>query len=858
QPLPLNEDPNSLNAFRDGVKNDWVFGFERPRVNINEALVRIQNDPSDPLKDPNTGMAKATLPYDMTMWLELHNPLTPDAPAEQFSGTEGFVPTVPPNPPNNDDNIHGGYRAALKDTFTGAGDKSVYRVLVYKAQPWMAGPDPLGMRGYDNVAGVPTTATYQSAVLFTTGGDTVDTKGNSKGQQVIEPNLGAQYRDESFFLVGPQLDQKMGAGPAQLPTDPAPAESTANLTTKALQTKIPTTDFTIGAPPGWAPGFVLQRLACPALPPGQNNPYVTIDYFESDPVAINHRLKYDGQGNPGDPANAGNEPDWNTTYSWGRRQPYDGTIVYGDAPHYQQKPGGMQAPAGKINYTFGQHNGGTAMGQNQWPQQGDNTLQLPFNPLAHFDRTPLSPADLFHVVGTKPTEFTHVFRGPPSDPNNGLSTTGRLKYTADWLDHQVQPGQQGSFLYRALGLLRTQTSLDGLGMGGRVPGKININTIFNQAVFDAICDAQTGVNRFQQGAAGQAGTVGDAWKVLIAGRQAGAGGPTQMQIGPNDKPLRGYAISSIQDQGAILDRYRTAVTPDMLWSQSDATQSKENYAPGVSPAGRAADIEKYEMISKVMNQFTTRSNTFAVYMMIGYFEVKNPGPYNEANRPILGKELGTDDGTVVRHKYFAVIDRTNLSIEPTPLVVPTPGQSLPPIKQGQPPVYFSFQPDTPLPQAPNYQITGTEDPLPTGASPPAPIQIRVPAVGQVMNPAILPPNPPQPLLPPAVSGQYDGTLWTIQAGVSQLEIDVGERKETVIVPSPSATIPNPVVFDPSTSSALITIQPTMPHMRGAAMRLTNPDPSQPPSTPGNPGPQPGFNYKSPRYAPVVKYVEQLR
>ena len=32
----------------------------------------------------------------------------------------------------------------------------------------------------------------------------------------------------------------------------------------------------------------------------------------------------------------------------------------------------------------------------------------------------------------------------------------------------------------------------------------------------------------------------------------------------------------------------------------------------------------------------------------------------------------------------------------------------------------------------------------------------------------------------------------------------------------------------------------------------------PATMPGNPGPQPGFNYKSPRYAPVVRYVEQLR
>jgi len=114
-----------------------------------------------------------------------------------------------------------------------------------------------------------------------------------------------------------------------------------------------------------------------------------------------------------------------------------------------------------------------------------------------------------------------------------------------------------------------------------------------------------------------------------------------------------------------------------------------------------------------------------------------------------------------------------------------------------------------------------------------------------------------------VNGQYDGIPWTIQAGVSQMIVDVGDRQEVALVQS--------AAYDPITNSAILELvqpQPTgtpLPwppivglHNRGAIMRLANPDPSQPPSTPGNPGPQPGFNYKSSRYAPVIKYVEQLK
>jgi hypothetical protein len=273
----------------------------------------------------------------------------------------------------------------------------------------------------------------------------------------------------------------------------------------------------------------------------------------------------------------------------------------------------------------------------------------------------------------------------------------------------------------------------------------------------------------------------------------------------------------------------------MLWNETQPwhgvpPNNSETYTPG--QGGYASSIEKYEMLSKVFNQFTTRSNTFAVWMTIGYFEVKNPGPYNEANRPILGRELGEVEGNVVRHRYFSIIDRTNLSIEaPTQLVPPT---QMPVIKQGQAPVYFSYEPNTPVYGA-NSSFNGTEDPAPPMVS----VDVKIPAQEPVANGGII--------------GQYDGTLWTIRPGVSQILLDQGERQEgpfTVVAAS----------FDQPSNSAIIRLQGPINgvHSRGAIMRLLNPDPTRPVSTPGNPGPQPGFDYKSPRYAPVVKYVEQLK
>src|SRR5262249_42716887 len=272
--LPMsNEQTNQLGQYAGQIKNDWVFGFERPRANVNEIYLRIENDPMDPFPvNMTTGKKSASLPYDMKMWLEMHNPLTPASPGEQFMGSEAYAN------PAMDDSQHGGYRAALKDNFTGQ-EKSIYRVLVYKVPglPGGGGQDTLKMRGFDNIAGIPDPndpmIQLLSAVRFegqALNPDNVDTTGNSKGFQVIEPNGGAYYKDESFFLVGPQPDQQNGAGQAQIP--PPSFEARANLTTKALQAKVQFSDF-VNQQMQWSPSFVLQRLACPALPPSQINPY---------------------------------------------------------------------------------------------------------------------------------------------------------------------------------------------------------------------------------------------------------------------------------------------------------------------------------------------------------------------------------------------------------------------------------------------------------------------------------------------------------------------------------------------------------------------------------------------------------
>jgi len=317
---------------------------------------------------------------------------------------------------------------------------------------------------------------------------------------------------------------------------------------------------------------------------------------------------------------------------------------------------------------------------------------------------------------------------------------------------------------------------------------------------------------------------------------------------------------------------RTVARTNGLWQQG----THEDVVVG----GNAGALQKYELLSKTMNQFTSRSNAFAVYATIGYFEVMNEGPYNEQNRPILGKEMGSDEGSVTRHKFFAVVDRTNLMIDANTSGAP---------KQGQAPVYLKYEPAVPLPDATNgytvfadpdlnpnavppypdtpwYRNPADEPPMLVGANTPgARVAIQIPAISATN---MLIAGVQRSV---AVSGFYDGSTWKmvdytpVQAPsavtTSLAVLDVGQKAEPVLIRFPR-TGP---AYDPNSGTATVWLECATPgqrfkypHARGALIRLLNPDTSKTSSTPGNPGHQAGFSYKAPQYAPVVRYAEQLK
>jgi hypothetical protein len=191
----------------------------------------------------------------------------------------------------------------------------------------------------------------------------------------------------------------------------------------------------------------------------------------------------------------------------------------------------------------------------------------------------------------------------------------------------------------------------------REPGRININTIMasnpatptENAVWLAILNGQTG-------------------PTLDQIRDSRQGGTPLMS-----NPFRSFGGAALTLPG----------TPQRKEMDVTLLRAKDPSNPNSSPlfdfqSGNAYNNTdrnpyfRFQTLEKLSNLLTTRSNVYAVWITVGYFEVMpwpNPNGAPTPDPPAgpstghpdgyqLGSELGSDTGDVHRHRAFYMIDRT--------------------------------------------------------------------------------------------------------------------------------------------------------------------------------------------------------
>ncbi len=210
----------------------------------------------------------------------------------------------------------------------------------------------------------------------------------------------------------------------------------------------------------------------------------------------------------------------------------------------------------------------------------------------------------------------------------------------------------------------------------REPGKVNINTVFDD---------------------------GSTWRAILGGFDGYAGAPTWDDIidtrrgysfgSPLIDTMTGNPVLDLSQPTFMARPFRSfsggyftptdalrheGIESTLLRSDPNLTPKEPLFALDSTSPNTNTDKNpyfRYQLINRLSNMVTTRSNVYAVWITVGYFEVEPidrdeylnlPAPATYTNEEIdrvfpdgyrLKGELGADTGEVERHRAFYMVDR---------------------------------------------------------------------------------------------------------------------------------------------------------------------------------------------------------
>ncbi|HWG42212.1 MAG TPA: hypothetical protein VN688_05450 [Gemmataceae bacterium] len=634
----------------------WVFGTELPKVVLNEVLAEATDTDTTKPAGPNESVK---------LWLELFNPM----PAAVAANTQ----------------VQDAYRVPLYVTNPNGLPYSPYCITITQNLMLTGAAAPLLPDTSANVLGKAnivapfpqstTNADFANPVPLMSG------MGNQPAVQAPPGSgntINAGIDAGGYFLLGPPAPAvpyqspivvASAANPGGVPPN-TPILPTTNVMYKPTWVANPPTpdERTTGLK------VLLRRLANPYLPLNTNpaagalyNPYVTVDYIENVPIHSN-------------------TPPAAQYNSRGKCQPYgaltqlvppvapavaDPTKVQPSSPVVDQQS--AAAPVNNVTSTFGLVN-------SPLPPSGN------YDWLVHLDRPVISPMELLHVSAYQPYQLTQRFilgsdnlnnaanMVNPPKPANALNLFGHY---APWLDtppgpianmscpwwfDATLPAGSSHRLYRLFEFFESGDWATGVNGLGRMPGKVNINTYWDAEILQALVDANpsTGIAANAPGNPTNAmDPVAQIFANLLTSRSPGNIPGATGVTGATDRPFLPLSVGLNPSGGTQYPTLGTSVLTDTLLRTAPNNQQLLFQNPTDTSA-----VHPYlqtQLLTKLYNNVTTRSNTFAVFLTVGFFEVTGTVA-GSPNIPQLGAEIGRSEGRQIRHRMFAIVDRTNLAV----------------------------------------------------------------------------------------------------------------------------------------------------------------------------------------------------
>ena len=621
-----------------------LFGHELSRLAINEVYAQVENEPNDLA----TGVTTSPTKFNVKVYAELMNPL--------------------PSDPNQD------HRAILQ-----RGTQVVHKLELFRSTVFdrnaPGATDPANLMKTNGIIGPLASPTDSLADPFASTNWGGDLALNPSGAFSAAQGQGI---NSGFLMVGAQPDNTNNA--SGITNNRWTSSDRLDTFHADLKYAIPKVagmgdDNAIQSLTNLqrpqCPTLVLRRLANPGLPLDNNalvgmsttpnpnyNPYVTIDFMEftKDMLAAN-----DARKKIQDPTDSTKNKDNSTDLksidqrvAYGRQQPFRYLPKDFNGQPFgslaAQNPSENMMPTDQPKTTFWRQNSSNNTAPAGFVAPGSDTLETPF-PRIHLDRIITSPTEIMTTPFCRPHEYL-------------LLNDSQFSYCKPWFDTSTR-------LYRLLEFIQageTRSLADASGniypvgnMGGRIPGKINLNTV-SREVFFALCDAQAG-NRFTDA------QINLMYDTLVGMR------PVKGQGVGNAAGNDGLSTNPRNRFQTLFSNHPTGVGPDtgdQFNLLMDPLHFQYNTAsPVVTAAGLPAPgmggarpqefhpSVRLELLNKILSRTTSRSNCFAVWLTVGFFEVlSEQGGTGATLQPVhvLGKELEPK----IRRRFFCMVDRTNL------------------------------------------------------------------------------------------------------------------------------------------------------------------------------------------------------